>query len=378
MKKIIFLVVLMILPVYSMAYTDTNNHWANEYINYLTNSEILSGYPDNTFRPDNNVTRAEFITMLTKTLELPIEDKGEFWADKFVNALKGQGIIEDTNDLNNNILREEVIKMLVKSGKNSRIAYSSKTSNSTNFSDIKNADKEIKNSVEILFKSDILSGYQDGTVRVQNELTRAEACTFIYKFIQNKHKLDNYEVETLFINYSDLPYELNKWKNGDKNENLVTTLINSIDVFKFSEKYEGKYKDIFSEFYISTNPYFEYRRKFGENNYVVAIEFETLNNSSYETVTGYNYLTVEFPEENIEIIDSFDVDEINNQRNKKSYSGVKLQPQDKKTTIAFYIVDNFPQEVIKLSRNVTTMYDNQNNTNVDVESYNSLVIGNLK
>lgn len=386
MKKIIFFVVLILLPNYSLAYSDINNHWANEYINYLTESNILSGYPDNTFKPDNRITRAEFSTMLAKTLKLKIQETEGFWANKFVNSLKEQEIIEDVNNLNSNILREEVIKMLVKSGKKSKIAYTEQYLTFNKFIDVKGYDMETKNCVDILSESGILSGYQDGTVRLKDELTRAEACTFIYKFINNKDRLDNYEIknmvayygQTLFISHDDLPYELSKWKNSDKNDVLVSTVINSIDIFKFTQDYDGKYKNIFDEIYNSENPYFKYRKKFGENNYVIAIDFETLNNSNYETVTGYNHLTLEFLDECIKIVDSFDIEEINKQREKKSYNGVKLQPYESKSMVAFYVVDNFPQEVIKISRNITTMYDKDNKTNVDVTSYNSLVIGNLK
>jgi len=386
MKKIIGLIVLIILPTYSMAFVDTEEHWAKEYINSLAESNVLSGYPDNTFKPDNKVTRAEFITMLVKTLKFRVEESGEFWADGFVKVAKSQGIINDADNLTDNILRKEVIEMLIRSGANSRTAYTGIQQGDSKFVDIFDEESKIKNCVTILYESGIISGYEDNTIRLQNELTRAEASAIICKFIENKDKLDNYKLgilrnyydESVFINYKDLPYELSKWKNGNASENLVTTIINSLEIFEFSEEYHGKYKEVFNEIYHSDNPYFEYRKKFGDKNYVVVIDFDTKNNSEYETVTGYNYLNIEFPEENIKIIDSFDIDEIAQQREKRAYNGVKVKPNETQRIIAFYVVDNFPQEIIKLSRYITTMYDQQNQEIIDVESYNSLVIGNLK
>ena len=46
---------------------DIANHWANQYIFALVDREILSGYPDKTFRPDNQITRGEYLTALFKT-----------------------------------------------------------------------------------------------------------------------------------------------------------------------------------------------------------------------------------------------------------------------------------------------------------------------
>ncbi|NLY42556.1 MAG: S-layer homology domain-containing protein [Clostridiaceae bacterium] len=48
--------------------TDIDNHWASESVYALVNIEILSGYPDKTFKPDNQVTRAEYLTSLFKTV----------------------------------------------------------------------------------------------------------------------------------------------------------------------------------------------------------------------------------------------------------------------------------------------------------------------
>ncbi len=50
-------------------YTDlSKDHWAYKQIEELTNANILVGYPDKTFHPDEKVTRAEFATMVIKTV----------------------------------------------------------------------------------------------------------------------------------------------------------------------------------------------------------------------------------------------------------------------------------------------------------------------
>lgn len=54
-------------PVF--AYPDVNsNHWAAKQIEILTEQGVIVGYPDGTFKPDDNVTRAEFASMAIKAL----------------------------------------------------------------------------------------------------------------------------------------------------------------------------------------------------------------------------------------------------------------------------------------------------------------------
>ena len=43
-------------------------HWAASQIKMLTEQSVIVGYPDGTFRPDQNVTRAEFASMAIKAL----------------------------------------------------------------------------------------------------------------------------------------------------------------------------------------------------------------------------------------------------------------------------------------------------------------------
>lgn len=50
-------------------FPDIANHWAREYINQAASAGFVNGYEDGTFRPDNPITRAEAVTMVNRTLE---------------------------------------------------------------------------------------------------------------------------------------------------------------------------------------------------------------------------------------------------------------------------------------------------------------------
>ena len=44
------------------------SHWAYEAVTFLTDKQVVVGYPDGYYRPDQKVTRGEFATMVIKAL----------------------------------------------------------------------------------------------------------------------------------------------------------------------------------------------------------------------------------------------------------------------------------------------------------------------
>lgn len=49
--------------------TDIDNHWGRGYIAAFVDAGYIYGYPDNTFLPDNNVTRAEAVAIINRVIK---------------------------------------------------------------------------------------------------------------------------------------------------------------------------------------------------------------------------------------------------------------------------------------------------------------------
>jgi hypothetical protein len=49
---------------------DIQGHWAEKTVSQWVNSGYISGYPDGTFKPDNIITRAEFVVLANKSFGL--------------------------------------------------------------------------------------------------------------------------------------------------------------------------------------------------------------------------------------------------------------------------------------------------------------------
>jgi len=136
------------------AFSDINTgRWSAHNIEYMADKSVVLGYPDGEFKPTKSLTRAEFATLIFR----------------FTNLKK--------------VTSDNPFADLDKS----HWAY---------------------NEILALSKNGLVEGYEDGTFKPENNITRAEVMTVINKILGRK-PLDSY-VKSLDVNpYNDL-YE-NKW-----------------------------------------------------------------------------------------------------------------------------------------------------------------------
>jgi uncharacterized membrane protein YgcG len=57
--------------------TDIKGHWAQNYINMLISKGYVKGYPDSTFRPNNNIKRSECVTLINRVLGIEAVSNAE-------------------------------------------------------------------------------------------------------------------------------------------------------------------------------------------------------------------------------------------------------------------------------------------------------------
>jgi len=78
------------------SFNDVANHWAKGNIEWATENGVVGGYEDGSFRPNRELTEAEFASMLSR-FATNIEVKGEVapgehWASRVYDALNEYGI----------------------------------------------------------------------------------------------------------------------------------------------------------------------------------------------------------------------------------------------------------------------------------------------
>ena len=181
---------------------DTENHWAKYIIADMAATGIISGFEEDgkmIFKPDNNMTRAEFASMIAnyKKLDFSKYDdvKLDFtdndiipqWAVPAVKAVYKEGIIlgrvnddgTSTFAPYDNITRAEAMTIL------GRILPNNDDLPNLPFADKNDIPQWAEEGVSKLYSTGIVSGYEDNTILPNNNMKRAEAATMLYK-IENK------------------------------------------------------------------------------------------------------------------------------------------------------------------------------------------------
>ena len=157
------------------SFKDTpNNEWYSAFVGYLEKYNIISGYEDGTFRPDESITRAEFVTIAVRYYSL-------------FNEVKS-------------------------------------VSNTTKYNDLSNNYWAIKN-ISYATSEKWLNGYSDGSFRPDIVVTRAEVVTII-------NRATGRNADTEFIN-KNLTV-LNRFTDVKNNSHWA-----AYDIFEASNDHTG-------------------------------------------------------------------------------------------------------------------------------------------
>ena len=86
-------------------YSDVSaDDWFNNAVSTLTNAGVLDGYEDGTFKPNGNITRAEFATITARFFEATYDGENLFpdieghWAQDYINEAANAGIVDGYPD----------------------------------------------------------------------------------------------------------------------------------------------------------------------------------------------------------------------------------------------------------------------------------------
>ena len=167
------------------------SHWAYAYISELTDKNVIQGYEDGSFKPNKTVTRAEWAKLLCVASGKNIESvkkayaadyKSSDWFSKYVNTVKDYLNFYDMGGEvyfkpNQAITREDVTVSLVKlKGYDlSELDYS----NITQFKDFNTISNSMKQYISVAIANGLIEGFDDGTFRPHDTLTRAEAAALL-------------------------------------------------------------------------------------------------------------------------------------------------------------------------------------------------------
>lgn len=178
-------------------FTDTADYWGADYCDFLFDNGISGGFDDGTFRPDSKLTRLSFTAMLYNTLRLDPEKYADVvlpFADldaipdgalPAVRALYQEGIVTGSAGKDGalyfnpegTLTRAQAAAMI---GRSQEKGYAAPELTFTDAPDIPNYAAFY---IRTMVSQGILSGYDDGTFRPQNPITRGQMAKILYTML---------------------------------------------------------------------------------------------------------------------------------------------------------------------------------------------------
>ena len=177
----------VISPQPTISFTDIkSSHWAYDSVINLAEKFILNGYLDGTFKPESNITRAEFAKIIVSStgsvdpyaLSTFKDVNNNDWYYSYVSTAYSMGYITGYPDgsfrPNDNITRADICTIV------NRVLKAENTSSVSAFTDDSLIPSYAKDAVYALNSKGVINGYQDGTFAPLTFATRAQTAKIIY------------------------------------------------------------------------------------------------------------------------------------------------------------------------------------------------------
>lgn len=175
---------ILIAPTSILAktFSDVNNNdWFYSVVNELSDKGVISGYEDNTFKPQKSVSYAEFLTLLNNAIgekQSPDYKNSEEWYKPTFDYLKNKGVIANITNPNKEISRNEMAKYLslgLEKLKNQK----PNTTAPTTIKDFNVIPAEYKDYVASVVNANLIRGDENQNFNGSKSLTRAETAVII-------------------------------------------------------------------------------------------------------------------------------------------------------------------------------------------------------
>lgn len=180
-----------ILPAFAASsFSDVpSSHWAYPYVSAAVDKELVRGFPDGKFHPNDEVTYAQFITIVAQAYYvIPKGTASNPWYQVYVDALNQDGLLAGTaaeSSIGKPISRYEMAQIagnvLVDAGIEAGAAQLQEAQ--AKLADWSFVPEQYKKAVSLCYANKVLSGLPDGSFGGGQTMTRAQACSVIIRVL---------------------------------------------------------------------------------------------------------------------------------------------------------------------------------------------------
>ena len=159
----------------SKDFTDTQNHWAKDAIDFVSARGLVNGMNAVSYAPNASTTRAQLWTILARQNDADLNG-GNTWFENAQNWAKEKGISDGANP-NGTINRAQMVTMLW------RAMGQPAAASGTSFADVP-ADSYYAQAVAWAIENGITAGVGGGKFDPNATCTRGQIATFLYRYMK--------------------------------------------------------------------------------------------------------------------------------------------------------------------------------------------------
>ena len=172
--------------------TDISGHWAEATIRNLVEKDVVNGYEDGTFRPEENATKGEYIKLLMTAAEegtsgafTNYRDVNASWAKGYIARAMDLGICDNINTSEESFGVDEPITRAQAAALMGRL-LAPEVTGTPEFTDSTDIPDWAADAIYASVQLGLIEGDDGGAFRPTDNLTRAEAATIIARVINYK------------------------------------------------------------------------------------------------------------------------------------------------------------------------------------------------
>lgn len=184
------------------SFVDLEGHWAKKEVEEMAARGIVEGVAEDQFGPEQSVTRAQFVTLVSRALKLPEGDtsspftdveRSEWYGNHVYAAYRAKlvsGVEADRFAPNDLITREQLAVLMVNAylyQKNMKLADIVVTQE-VKFADEGTVSEWARSAVRVASALGLMSGDEQGRFNPAERTTRAQAAVVLYRLLNSSNK----------------------------------------------------------------------------------------------------------------------------------------------------------------------------------------------
>lgn len=172
------------VPCVIADYSDVTGHWAQNFIEQLTDEGIVQG-DGGSFNPDSYVSVDEFLKMTVTAMGIDVTPQQQNWSEPYIRAALDHRLIysDEFDSYSRPITRSEIAMISVRAIGADQVTGDQRTALISKISDYYDIYNDEKEYVLAAYNNKLMYGYEDNSFRSSSYTTRAEACVIICRMM---------------------------------------------------------------------------------------------------------------------------------------------------------------------------------------------------